>query len=52
MGETTGLLEITLDEMFINEKSSKSAQKGEEVSFIAPDLVRRNDKVYLVEQLK
>ena len=36
--------------MIVEEKSSKSAQKGDEVTFITPELVRRNDKVYLVEQ--
>ena len=50
IGETTGLLEVTLKKMIVDEKSSKFAQKGEEVSFITPELVRRNDKVYLVEQ--
>lgn len=50
IGETTGLLEVALDKMIVEEKSSKSAQKGDEVSFITPELVRRNDKVYLVEQ--
>jgi len=51
IGETTGLLEITLDKIFVNEKSSKTAQKGDEVTFVTPGLVRRNDKVYLVEQI-
>ncbi len=51
IGETTGLLEVTLDKMIVEEKSSKSAQKGDEVTFVTPELVRRNDKVYLVEQL-
>jgi putative protease len=50
-GETTGLVEMTIDEMFVNEKSSKAAKKGEEVTFVTPLLVRRNDKVYLVEHL-
>jgi putative protease len=50
IGETTGLLEVALDKIIVEEKSSKSAQKGEEVSFITPGLVRRNDKVYLVER--
>jgi len=49
IGETTGLLELTLDEILINEKSSKTAQKGDEVTFVTPELVRRNDKVYVVE---
>ncbi len=51
IGETTGLLEVTLDEMIVEEKSSMSAQKGDEVTFVTPELVRRNDKVYLIEQL-
>jgi putative protease len=51
IGETTGLLEMTLKRIIINEKSSKSAKKGDEVTFVTPELVRRNDKVYLIEQL-
>ncbi len=51
IGETTGLVEVTLGEIIINEKSSRSAKKGDEVTFITPALVRRNDRVYLVEQL-
>jgi putative protease len=50
IGETTGLLEVKLDKMIVEEKSSKSAQKGDEVTFVTSELVRRNDKVYLVEQ--
>jgi len=50
-GETTGLIEMTLDKLFVNEKSVKTAKKEDEVTFITPELVRRNDKVYLVEQL-
>jgi putative protease len=49
IGETTGLLEITLVEMIINDKPSQSAKKGDEVTFAISELVRRNDKVYLVE---
>ena len=51
IGETTGLIELTLDDIIINDKSSRSAKKGEEVTFVTPELVRRNDKVYLVEEL-
>ena len=51
IGETTGLVEMTFDEIIINDKSSRSAKKGDEVTFITPELVRRNDKVYLIEQL-
>jgi U32 family peptidase len=51
-GETTGLVEMTLDKLFVNEKSVKAAKKGDEVTFVTPELVRRNDKVYLIEQSK
>ena len=51
IGETTGLVEMILREMIINEKISRTAKKGDEVTFVTPELVRRNDKVYLVEQL-
>ena len=51
IGETTGLVEMTLAELFIKEKSVKAVSKGEEITFLTPELVRRNDKVYLVEQL-
>jgi len=51
IGETTGLVELTLDDLIINDKSSHSAKKGDEVTLVTPELVRRNDKVYLVEQL-
>jgi U32 family peptidase len=50
IGETTGLLEVKLDKMIVEEKSSKSAQKGDEVTFVTSELVRRNDKVYLIEK--
>lgn len=50
-GETTGLVEMTLDKLFVNEKSVKAAKKEDEVTFVTSELVRRNDKVYLIEQL-
>jgi putative protease len=51
IGETTGLIEVVLNKMIVEENSSKSAQKGDEVTFVTSELVRRNDKVYLVEHL-
>ena len=51
IGETTGLVELTINDILINDKSSRSAEKGDEVTIITPELVRRNDKVYLIEQL-
>jgi putative protease len=51
IGETTGLVELALDDLIINDKPSRSAKKGDEVTFVTPSLVRRNDRVYLIEQL-
>jgi len=50
-GETTGLIEVALEKLYVNEKSVKAAKKEDEVTFVTPELVRRNDKVYLIEQL-
>jgi putative protease len=51
IGETTGLVDLKLGKMIVDEKTSRSAKKGDEVTFVIPELVRRNDKVYLIEQL-
>ena len=51
IGETTGLIELTLHDIIINDNSSRSAKKGDEVTFVTPELVRRNDKVYIIEPL-
>ena len=50
-GETTGVVEMTLTELYLNDKSHREALKGEEVTFMTPELVRRNDKVYLIETI-
>jgi len=50
-GETTGLVEMTLEEIIVDEKSSRSAKKGDEVTVVTPELVRRNDRVFLIEHL-
>ena len=49
IGETTGLVDLKLEKLIINEKSSAWAKKGDEITFVTQELVRRNDKVYLVE---
>jgi putative protease len=51
IGETTGLVETSLQKIIVNEKSVKATSKSDEASFITPELVRRNDKVYLVENI-
>jgi putative protease len=49
LGETSGVLEINLDKMIVNDKEDSIAKRGDEITMKVPDLVRRNDKVYLVE---
>jgi putative protease len=50
MGETTGVLEINLDRMNVNDQQELIAKRGDEVTFKTPSLVRRNDRVYLIQQ--
>jgi putative protease len=52
MGETTGVLEIKLEKMSVNDKENLSAKRGDEITLKVPSLVRRNDKVYLIENIK
>ena len=52
MGETTGVLEINLTKMNVNDKDELYATKGDEITFKIPSIVRRNDKVYLIQQIK
>jgi putative protease len=52
MGETTGLLDIHLAKMSVNDKDNVSAKRGDEITLKMPTLVRRNDKVYLIEHIK
>ncbi|MBI5661705.1 MAG: U32 family peptidase [Ignavibacterium album] len=50
IGETTGVVETEIKEMRVNETEESEAQKGDEITFRVPTLVRRNDKVYLIEK--
>jgi U32 family peptidase len=51
IGETTGVLEIKIEMMNVNDKMSQTAKKGDEITFKTPLLARRNDKVYLIKQI-
>ena len=51
IGETTGVVEMKLNGLSVNDKPADSAEKGNEVTFISPQQVRKNDKVYLVEHI-
>jgi len=52
MGETTGVLDIKLEKMSVDDKDNISAKRGDEITLKVPSLVRRNDKVYLIENVK
>ena len=52
MGEKTGVIEIRLEKMNVNDKDESSAKRGDEITLKIPSLLRRNDKVYLIEQTK
>lgn len=51
MGETTGVIDIILKEFFVNDNLSAYAQKGDEVTLKSSILIRRNDKVYKIENV-
>jgi putative protease len=46
IGPTTGVIETTVKELRVDEKSCTSASKGERCSLPVPEVVRRSDKVY------
>jgi len=52
IGETTGVLELKLEAMKVNDIQDHKAKRGDEITFRIPTLVRRNDRVYLIEQIK
>jgi putative protease len=49
IGETTGVIEMKINELSVNDKPADSAEKGNEVTFISTEPIRKNDKVYLLE---
>ncbi len=52
MGETTGVLDIKLEKLTVNDKENSIANRGDEITLKVLSLVRRNDKVYLIEHIK
>lgn len=47
-GNTTGLVETTLQSIVHDEKQTNSATKGEEITFFLDELVRPKDQVYKI----
>lgn len=52
IGETTGVIEIKIEKMNVNDQEKSFANKSDEITLQVPSLVRRNDRVYLVEKIK
>lgn len=52
IGETTGVVEINVNNFLRNDKAATIAEKGDEVTFVMDDLVRPRDKVYLFKEVK
>jgi len=48
IGPTTGVYEDVISELRVDMKTTELAKKGEAVSFITNELVRRGDKVYKI----
>ncbi len=52
IGPTTGVVELTVEDIRIDDKSVEQCPKGIKCSFELPDLVRRNDKLYRIVELE
>ncbi len=52
IGDTTGVVELELNDFYSNDKSAESAAKGEEITFKCPEIIRTNDKVYKVVEVE
>jgi len=48
IGPTTGVVELIAEDIRVDDESVAQCPKGVKCSFITPELVRRNDKVYRV----
>jgi len=51
MGDSTGVIEVTLEKIIVNDKDNTFAKRGDEITLKVQPLVRRNDKVYLIKQI-
>ncbi|MDY0200311.1 MAG: peptidase U32 family protein [Tenuifilaceae bacterium] len=52
IGPTTGVVELTVEDIRIDDKSVEQCPKGVKCSFELPNLVRRNDKLYRIVELE
>jgi len=52
IGETTGVVRLSLKEFRVNDVEAITAAKGDEVTFIVDDIIRPRDKVYLFKDVE
>jgi putative protease len=52
MGDSTGVVEANVESMKVFDIDSSSAKRGDELTIKVSSPVRRNDKVYLIENVK
>ncbi len=52
IGETTGVAEVQIKKMKVNDVENTSAKKSDEITLQVPSIVRRNDKVYLIKNIE
>jgi putative protease len=50
-GPTSGVVNLKLERILLEEIAVDDAAKGDKVTFCCPDLVRRNDSVYLISHV-
>ncbi|MDX9848317.1 MAG: peptidase U32 family protein [Tenuifilaceae bacterium] len=48
IGPTTGVVELVAEDIRVDDKSVEQCSKGKRCSFVTPEIVRRNDKLYRV----
>jgi putative protease len=51
IGETTGVVEVTANSFYLNDKKATIAGKGDEVTFVLYEHIRPRDKVYLFKDV-
>lgn len=50
IGPTTGVIEASLESMFVNEKEAYTAKKGDEITF-KTNKCRKNDEMFKIEEI-
>ena len=52
IGSTTGFVELTIDEIRLDEQPTDRVERGQHVTIKVPERVRRHDKVYVYHPRK